>query len=38
MTDNEIAQIIKQHSRFAPDAANVIMLHKDGRVFFAEKF
>lgn len=38
MTDNEIAQIIKQHSRFAPDAANVIIVHKDGRVFFAEKF
>lgn len=39
MTDNEIAQIISQHSKFAPERANVIFAHNsDGRIFYGEKF
>ncbi len=38
MTDEEIALIIAKHARYAPEAANVLLAHKDGRVFYAEKF
>lgn len=38
MTLQEIELIIKNHSPHIPDAANIIMVHRDGRIMYAERF
>lgn len=37
-TISKIDELILQNKEFAPVKANVILMHEDGRVFYAEKF